>query len=549
MTLISRTPRGERPPQQAVSRRHVPSQPRPLRTGGLLAIVALGLLVALAGLAAAEPPAAEPSAATDAPAAQSTLIDFKTQVEPILQRRCLECHGAEHRGGLRLDSRAGAAAGGDSGKPILGAPLATNELYQRIASGDRTYRMPKNADPLDESEIETIKQWVVQGTNWPSTNEPDPTYGSWLELTGRYIEVHDRELGLLRWYAPIFLAAQLVLLVIARARTASRRGRAWTTGALAAFCRFASRVSSRELVLVWLLLVGIAIVLVTIGREQALEAELTKLVAQRAVEHNRWAPSIYGYPPVPFRPEHPKRLSGTYYRGNCERNKNLFNGGNYLTATFQIALCDADHRQIELGDTVSGPLLAHVEIERAPGTTEALFSDGLISAVFFSEHFYGDTASKLEDKPVRLETLESGRRWVAFFPLRPFDDQGESSGVIYLFVGKLTDTTAVGTPHYAISYHLTAPQGKLAEGSELWMGSFGNSSVAEPFTSSRIPFNEWFDFKPIPPITGENTKDPKLLGVDEYVKKGLIKPPAPAQAPTAEGEKPVPDAPHTEAKP
>ena len=134
----------------------------------------------------------------------------------------------------------------------------------------------------------------------------------------------------------------------------------------APFCRFASGINTRELVLVWLLLAGVAGVLVVVGREQTLEAQLAKLDSRLTMPHNRWEGTIFGYPPVPPRPNHPKRVSATYYRGNCERNKELFNGGNYLTATFRVALCDASRHPLEVGDAVSDSLLVRIEIERAP---------------------------------------------------------------------------------------------------------------------------------------------------------------------------------------
>ncbi len=174
--------------------------------------------------------AAEPASEPAKPVAPPELVDFDTQIEPIFRRQCLKCHGDERSGGLRLDSRQSAAAGGDSGKPILGGTLDTNELYQRVSSDDRTYRMPKNSDPLDEGEIETIKRWVGQGTPWPRS-EPPTTINSWLNAMDRFIRLHDREIRLLRGYAPFFLAAQLVLFAISRARTASRRGRPWALGA------------------------------------------------------------------------------------------------------------------------------------------------------------------------------------------------------------------------------------------------------------------------------------------------------------------------------
>src|SRR5437763_1380018 len=41
---------------------------------------------------------------------------FEKSVRPVLSAHCLRCHGPDrHKGGLRLDSRAAALAGGDTG--------------------------------------------------------------------------------------------------------------------------------------------------------------------------------------------------------------------------------------------------------------------------------------------------------------------------------------------------------------------------------------------------------------------------------------------------
>src|SRR5881409_1913718 len=46
-------------------------------------------------------------------------IDFVQDIQPILTNSCYECHGAEkQKGGLRLDQKAAAFKGGDSG-PVL----------------------------------------------------------------------------------------------------------------------------------------------------------------------------------------------------------------------------------------------------------------------------------------------------------------------------------------------------------------------------------------------------------------------------------------------
>ncbi len=93
---------------------------------------------------------------------------------------------------------------------------------------------------------------------------------------------------------------------------------------------------------------------------------------------------------------------------------------------------------------------------------------------------------------------------------------------MYLYTGRIHDDTVRGEPHYGIVYDLQLEDGKLAPESDVWMSSFGNATVAAPLHPDKIPFSEWFDYRPIPPITGENSRDPKLLGAEEYERKGLI---------------------------
>ena len=72
-------------------------------------------------------------------------IDFNRDVRPILSDKCFACHGrdAEHReGGLRLDERAAALKGGDSGEPaIVSEQPEKSELVRRVFSTDDAERM------------------------------------------------------------------------------------------------------------------------------------------------------------------------------------------------------------------------------------------------------------------------------------------------------------------------------------------------------------------------------------------------------------------------
>lgn len=95
---------------------------------------------------------------------------FESKVRPILVGRCLECHGStgKPKGGLRLDSRAGLIAGGDSG-PAAVAGKPGESLFVEAVHYQDELRMPPKAK-LPESEIATLHQWVERGLPWPDTS-------------------------------------------------------------------------------------------------------------------------------------------------------------------------------------------------------------------------------------------------------------------------------------------------------------------------------------------------------------------------------------------
>ena len=471
--------------------------------------------------------------APNATATTAKTIDFRRDIEPILKQHCWKCHGEEKRsGGLRLDGRMFAEAGGDSGKSILDSTPERNELYQRVSSSDRTYRMPKNAAPLPAEDLEKIRQWVEEGCAWPGgeakISQSEQGYleriiFSWAKFADRHTYEYERA----RPMAVVFILVQLALLLAARARAASQSGHPWQRPGLRSICRLCGNLSGRELTAFWLLsLAGLAIEIIVI-HQQKLEAQIAELRTYRTMNESRWSKTIFGVPPVPPRPAHPKQVAVTYYRGNCERNPELFNGGNYLTATFRVSVCGKDHQELEVGDAVpQGETFVRMDLERGPGTTDTLFSPELMSSVFLSEQFYDAQEESLRDTPMRLETAEPGRRWVAFIPIGSLLEKATLKGLIYVYTGRIDGEKVRGEPHYAIKYDLASADGRLTDDSDLWMNSFGNGAVALPEPDGKIPYREWFDYRPIPPIVGENTKDPKLLGVEEYVRKGLIKAPA-----------------------
>jgi mono/diheme cytochrome c family protein len=476
-------------------------------------------------------PVAEHSEAAVTPAAAKGPVNFQSDIQPIFARHCLMCHGPEKRtGGLRLDAWQFADAGGDSGKPILSGMLETNELVARVTSSDRSYRMPKNAPPLSAQEIADIKRWVSEGCPWPAANNTreqstQPFYIEWLQSAGKFADRHKSEILFAQPFAIAFLAFQIAILAISRAKVAYKQGRPWATGRAERLCRYLSAVTGRELGLIWLLSIAAGATVLLVGHDRRTQADLVAAQAAVTRQESPWARTPFGYPPAPIRPDQPKQLAGTYYRGNCERNPALFNNGNYLTATFRISICDSKHQAVQVGDPIPmDGLFVRMELERAPGTTDALYTKEMIESVFLSKQFFESVESRINEPVERLETLEEGRRWVAYFPVGQPSSSHLAKGLIYVYTGRADAEMARGNPHYAIQFDLQFDEGKLTAASDLWMNSFGNNAVEAPQQPGKIPYREWFDYRPLPIIEGENSTDPKLLGIEEYERQGLITP-------------------------
>ncbi|MCZ2342096.1 MAG: DUF1553 domain-containing protein [Bacteroidales bacterium] len=104
-------------------------------------------------------------------------VSFHNDIRPIFQAQCIGCHQpAKDSGGYVMTEFARLFAAGDSGHAALvpGQPQAS-ELIRQIRPKDGKARMPKNAKPLHETEIELITRWVAQGAKNdtpPSTKTP-----------------------------------------------------------------------------------------------------------------------------------------------------------------------------------------------------------------------------------------------------------------------------------------------------------------------------------------------------------------------------------------
>src|SRR3989440_3557019 len=105
--------------------------------------------------------AGERNAESPAPSGDKTKIDFARDIRPILAARCWSCHGEKaSEGGLRLHTRKGALAGGDSGKAILPGKSGDSRLIKYVTGkNDAGLRMPPetNGELLAAGQIALLR--------------------------------------------------------------------------------------------------------------------------------------------------------------------------------------------------------------------------------------------------------------------------------------------------------------------------------------------------------------------------------------------------------
>ncbi len=129
----------------------------PRRFGFLIALFAL-VVSANLEMATGAPEALESPGRT---------VDFATEIRPLLESRCVRCHGAEKRkSGLRLDSRSGALIGGDSGPAFVAGKSMDSRLIKLVSDPNPDHRMPQQGEPLSKEQIQLLRAWIDQGAVW-----------------------------------------------------------------------------------------------------------------------------------------------------------------------------------------------------------------------------------------------------------------------------------------------------------------------------------------------------------------------------------------------
>ncbi|HVK59820.1 MAG TPA: c-type cytochrome domain-containing protein [Candidatus Kapabacteria bacterium] len=95
-------------------------------------------------------------------------IDFAKSVQPLLEKRCVECHNEKKtKGDLRLDTKAEAFK---ADKVLVPGKADDSHLIQRVSlPAGHDDIMPPKGDPLTKEQIDLLKKWINEGANWPDS--------------------------------------------------------------------------------------------------------------------------------------------------------------------------------------------------------------------------------------------------------------------------------------------------------------------------------------------------------------------------------------------
>ena len=104
-------------------------------------------------------PATEVPAATESAPAGAT-VSFTTDIMPIIQSRCINCHGGDRiEEGLSMRSHAEIMAGSENGSIVTPGDAANSLMAEMVAEG----KMPKRGPKLTPPQVQLIVDWINQG--------------------------------------------------------------------------------------------------------------------------------------------------------------------------------------------------------------------------------------------------------------------------------------------------------------------------------------------------------------------------------------------------
>ncbi len=124
--------------------------------------------------------------------------DYKREVKPIFEKRCVECHSAKMKkpkGGYKFDDDESIAK--EIGPSFLIKPgdSATSTLMEMVNRTAKDHKMPPDEkDKLSPKELKTLTAWIQEGANMDKTTGPKtaasvlPEQQEWTSADGKKIK-------------------------------------------------------------------------------------------------------------------------------------------------------------------------------------------------------------------------------------------------------------------------------------------------------------------------------------------------------------------------
>ena len=105
-------------------------------------------------------PVVEQPAATESIPAGGATVSFANDVLPIIQSRCINCHGGDKiEEGLSMNSHAEIMAGSENGAVVLPGDAANSLMAQLVIEQE----MPKRGPKLTPPQVQLIVDWINEG--------------------------------------------------------------------------------------------------------------------------------------------------------------------------------------------------------------------------------------------------------------------------------------------------------------------------------------------------------------------------------------------------
>ena len=94
------------------------------------------------------------------PAAQGTTVSFANDILPIIESRCISCHGGQRtEKGLDMKSFDSLMTGSENGPVVTPGDAAHSKFVELVA----TQKMPKRGPKLTPPQVQLFTDWVNQG--------------------------------------------------------------------------------------------------------------------------------------------------------------------------------------------------------------------------------------------------------------------------------------------------------------------------------------------------------------------------------------------------